>query len=365
MDRTLHLLIMYTMLVLMLFLFQKGRKDRKSLYLALYAIIEVVTNAVDSFQIWGTTTEYKWILLIPFLAKPFVLLWVPLFYFYVKTCFSDKFVLRRKHLLHLLPFAIMMTTYGVLLIVKGGKVIVSNLLDINMFECYSLYGIDIALKVQYIAYNVLLIAQLLKIEKKRKQNINTPDLAVNIKWLRFIVYGYAFACFGTIVTFLFFHFQGNIGNRMNIVSILYFFIFFFIIFYDTIAPKSFSSVSKAKQIQQPTESELRNVLMNLNTFLKNNPLYLDPDLSLKQVANALNEKERSISQSINSIEDRNFKDYINELRIKHAIEQLSTQKEKPIFEVMFESGFNSKGPFNSAFKKYTGKTPSEFRYSLE
>ena len=94
MDRTLHLLIMYTMLVLMLFLFQKGRKDRKSLYLALYAIIEVVTNAVDSFQIWGTTTEYKWILLIPFLAKPVVLLWVPLFYFYVKTCFSNKFVLR-------------------------------------------------------------------------------------------------------------------------------------------------------------------------------------------------------------------------------------------------------------------------------
>jgi len=223
----------------------------------------------------------------------------------------------------------------VLLIVKGGKTIISNLHDFSFFESYSLYGIDIALKFQYVVYNTLLILQLLKIENKTKHNINSPDLTVNIKWLRFIVYGYAIACLGAIVTFLFFHFEVSIGRKLNIVSILCFFIFFFIIFYDTIAPKSFSSVIKARQIQQPSESELRIILTNLNAFLRNNPLYLDPDLSLKQVSNALNEKERCISQAINSIEDRNFKDFINELRVKHAIHQLSTQKEKPIFEVMF------------------------------
>jgi len=364
MDKTLHLLIMYTMLVLMLLLLQKGRKDRKSLYLALYAIVEVLTNAVDSLHIWGSTNGYKWFLLLPFLAKPLILLWVPFFYFYVRTCFSDKFVLRKRHLLHLLPFAIMMSTYLFLLVAKGGKEIVPMLFDFKFFESYSLYYIDIALKIQYIIYNTYLILLLSKIEKKRKQNENIPDLNVNIKWLRFIVYGYAVACFGAILTFALFHINTNIGSKVNIVSILYFFIFFFIIFYDTIAPKSFSSIIKAKQAQ-PTEPELRNVLAHLNTVLKSNPLYLDPDLSLKQVAEALNEKERSISQAINSIEDRNFKDFINELRIKHAIEQLSTQKEKPIFEVMFESGFNSKGPFISAFKKHTGKTPSEFRSSLE
>jgi YesN/AraC family two-component response regulator len=94
-------------------------------------------------------------------------------------------------------------------------------------------------------------------------------------------------------------------------------------------------------------------------------MFLDADLSLKQLSEALNIKERSISQAINTIENKIFKYYINELRINHSLGLLSSQKDKPIFEVMFESGFNTKTAFNSAFKKYTGKTPSEFRIEFD
>lgn len=47
MEKTVHLLIMYTMLVLTLVLFHKGRKHPRSLMLAIYASVEVLTNELN------------------------------------------------------------------------------------------------------------------------------------------------------------------------------------------------------------------------------------------------------------------------------------------------------------------------------
>lgn len=363
MDKTLHLLIMYTMLVLMLLLFQRSRNDKRSFYLALYAIIEVVTNGIDSISIWGGASMVGKIPLIAFFAKPVTLLWVPFFYFYIRSCFSSQFKIGRKNRLHLLPFGVIMALFIVITIIRSIDGSLTGLFSFGSIEYYTIFIIDKVVRLQYVIYNVMLISMLLKVEKSRKQNEVVPNLNVNIKWLRFIVYGYALACLGAVVTYFTWSVNVSLANKMNIISIMYFFLFFFIIFYDTIAPKSFSSIMIKKQAQL-SELELNNIILRLKNLLEQNPLYLDANLSLQQVSKELNEKERSISQAINTIENRNFKDFINELRIKHAIEQLTIYKEKAIFEIMFESGFNSKGSFNNAFKKYTGQTPSEYRNTL-
>jgi AraC-like DNA-binding protein len=90
-------------------------------------------------------------------------------------------------------------------------------------------------------------------------------------------------------------------------------------------------------------------------------MYLNPELTLEQIALTLNDKERNISQAINTLQHRNVNDYINNLRIEHACQLLLADKGKPVFEVMYESGFNTKGTFNLAFKKAVGKTPTQFR----
>ena len=37
------------------------------------------------------------------------------------------------------------------------------------------------------------------------------------------------------------------------------------------------------------------------------------------------------------------------------------KKELTVLEILYEVGFNSKSSFNTSFKKYTGKTPTDFR----
>jgi AraC-like DNA-binding protein len=343
-------------------LLHRGRKDKRSLFLAIYALVEVITNGVDSITLWGGPGVYENFPALQFMAKPFTLLWVPLFWFYVNSCFSNHFKWKQKYGLHLLPFVLFMGWFGILRLAKGAQAIADNMFIFGSLENNSLYAIDLIVRMQYIGYNVFMILRLRQAEQYAKMQ-KPVENTININWLRFIVYGYALASAGAIITFLLFHINFSIAGRVNIFSILYFFIFFFTIFYDNIAPKSLYNKKNNKPSAEIT-NELKRVVDRLDALLESDPIYLNPELSLKQVAEMMDEKERTISQTINWAKQRNFKDYINSYRIQHACKLLTTCPEKPIFEVMFESGFNTKGPFNTAFKKITGKTPSAYRLHI-
>ena len=60
---------------------------------------------------------------------------------------------------------------------------------------------------------------------------------------------------------------------------------------------------------------------------------------------------------------RNFNAYVNGYRLAAARAALAdpAQCALPILSIALESGFQSIGPFNRAFKADTGCTPSEFR----
>lgn len=54
------------------------------------------------------------------------------------------------------------------------------------------------------------------------------------------------------------------------------------------------------------------------------------------------------------------KEYMDSLRL-HAAEKMLAQTDKKIIDVAYEAGFSSLSAFNRFFKKYVGKTPSEYR----
>ncbi|UII77387.1 helix-turn-helix domain-containing protein [Flagellimonas sp. HMM57] len=96
-------------------------------------------------------------------------------------------------------------------------------------------------------------------------------------------------------------------------------------------------------------------------------LFLDPQLSLKKISTELAVNERQLSQTINQVSKKNFSDYINSYRVEHAKSLLLSNDHNhlKILGVAFESGFNSKDSFYTSFKKFTGKTPNQFRKQKE
>jgi AraC-like DNA-binding protein len=95
-------------------------------------------------------------------------------------------------------------------------------------------------------------------------------------------------------------------------------------------------------------------------FAVNEKFFLDPDISLPSLAERIGVHSYQLSQIINE-KGMNFYEYINRLRIDYAKKLISENRDfLNIARIAFDSGFNSISAFNSAFKKFSGITPSEF-----
>ena len=89
--------------------------------------------------------------------------------------------------------------------------------------------------------------------------------------------------------------------------------------------------------------------------------FLQPDFSLPQLADRLKLSVHVVSQVINDSLQKSFFEMTAEYRIEIAKQLLKDQPNIKIEEIAGQVGYNSKSSFNTAFKKLTGKTPSEFR----
>lgn len=113
------------------------------------------------------------------------------------------------------------------------------------------------------------------------------------------------------------------------------------------------------------DDDLEQCFCKIDDYFKNERPYLDPDLTLPKLAKSLNVPHHHLSQVINEVYGQNFYDFINKYRVEEVKNKIVDPKfhHYSLLGIAFESGFNSKSAFNRVFKKFTRKTPSEFRDS--
>jgi len=115
-----------------------------------------------------------------------------------------------------------------------------------------------------------------------------------------------------------------------------------------------------------SDTEGNEIVQNLKTLIETEKPYLNSDLTINDLSKLVNTTIHKLSQVINASFQKNFYEFINEYRIKEVERMLKDPANRnfKIISLAYDCGFNSKSAFYSAFKHYTGITPTEYRNNL-
>jgi AraC-like DNA-binding protein len=112
-----------------------------------------------------------------------------------------------------------------------------------------------------------------------------------------------------------------------------------------------------------TDERAAAVARRLLDLMETKKPYLEPELTLPELAEKLSIFPHHLSQVINREMNKSFFDFVNEYRVREAKRLLSSPQfsHYSVLGIALDAGFNSKSAFYTAFGKHAGMTPSEFR----
>ena len=103
--------------------------------------------------------------------------------------------------------------------------------------------------------------------------------------------------------------------------------------------------------------------VRLEQKMSQDKLYLNPKLTITDVATAIGTNKTYLSDYLNNTRNTSFFDYINNYRINEAcriIDAMPEEGRKSMSVVAQKSGFNSLSSFNRYFVKLTGISPKSY-----
>lgn len=131
---------------------------------------------------------------------------------------------------------------------------------------------------------------------------------------------------------------------------------------------------KNVEVKQPAasppkipSSELLPLKKELTKLMEHEKPYLNPKLTLGELASMIHTNTHTLSRVINEGFGRNFFDFVNSYRVEAFKQKIAegAHKQQTLLGIAMEVGFNSKTAFNRAFKKMTDTTPGKYLKSLE
>ncbi|MGV0753457.1 helix-turn-helix domain-containing protein [Empedobacter brevis] len=360
-------------MVFLLALFLVTVKTKHKLSNCLLAFF-LFTNAVDAIKFLQRGFPVNYINLEAF-RWSFVYLFSAAFYLYVLSVCYTNFRLKAKHLLHAIPFLAfnVFIMWGIIFVDRPAKIkFINSMGDMSLWQFF-LILFEVLFQVYFIAsFLVIRKAKKVYLENYTNPNISALNALYKITTLYYVLH--FIVLMRWLVTFIFG--WGKVELRDWIVcldGLAFLFCTCWYLFVALNNPDFFRGVnselkpikkvvSKEKSISEINEEKNKEI-ESLKDFMVKNEPYLDSSLTIQDLAEQVEMPVKDLSTLINLYMDKHFFDFVNEYRIEKAMQILkdASQKELTVLEILYKVGFNSKSSFNTSFKKYTGKTPTDFR----
>ena len=230
---------------------------------------------------------------------------------------------------------------------------------------------QVLLHVQIILYILGSFISIYNYRKEIKNHFSAVE-KINLSWLLMIIIAFTAMWLADFIAFIISVLEIStpaLIYALLVISITINFLFAnFVVYKGLKQPDAFSGIRTPEKYSgsRLTESESSSMVNRIKNFMQENKPFLNPDLSIKDLSEQLDLHQKYLSQLINSRFGQNFYDFVNHYRVNEAkdIMTMNTDGKKTVLEILYEVGFNSKSAFNKAFKKNTGKTPTDFRRTL-
>jgi AraC-like DNA-binding protein len=300
-------------------------------------------------------------------VTPFYFLLAPLLYLYVRSLFIRSFSLKRIQWLHLVPFFLILAYAAACLLIRPGADGWEEGLTLTVRLESSLTYIFLSLQI--VIYLTLIFRIFFRYRREIRNHF-AEVRNISLNWLLFILMAFTLMWMTDLAsTILSWTKSGGPGlfRALTLISISINFIFATILVYRSMEQswEQTGIIEATKYVGSGlSETESSGYAQKIRSIMEKEKLYLDPEISLKELSEKTGISPRYLSQIINSRFNQNFFDFINHYRIEEAKRLMAgtVRKELTILEVMYNVGFNSKSSFQAAFRKYTGTTPTEFRH---
>ena len=310
------------------------------------------------------------------------LIWAA-FYFYTKALTNPSFQFQKKDFLHLIPFGI----YFLFLLPYFLADNETKMMAISA-QTPLHYKIAVIMQTVLLFFYLVLSATVLQNHQRRIKDLFSSIEKVKLTWLKHLL-----VAFGLIwgAAFIKAFFLAPSIMDFIVPPIVLCVTIYAIGFYALKQPAIFKDISldtgfflplsaengseyssyvapKKNKTQKYeysglTTEELKEYGIKLTEYLKTEKPYSNSELKLQDLADYFGLPSHQVSQIINVQLKRNFYDLINNYRIDEAKRKLIAPDKQHlnILAIAYEVGFNSKSAFNTAFKKYTNMTPSQFK----
>ena len=283
----------------------------------------------------------------------------PMMYLYLRFTSINTLKFRSLDLFHFLPF----------FIISLGQYYLAYTTRYN----FSIYlGKHLVVLTQFLIYILLSLRLYKKLQTQLKDKESLKEL-LNIKIIRqiIIIFSILWIFDITDIILIIKSVQVYSFSYLNIFyshspepffySILTYFMLFVELKSKKITKLGLYNSKYGKSAIIPEEAlKLKDIIV---AYMCENKIYKDTRLTLNMLAKEMNLTPHILSQIINDQFNYNFNDFINSYRIEEAKILLSDKGKNnfTIASIAYDCGFNTLSAFNTAFKKFTGLTPSQFR----